>query len=157
MPGRYRVGASYANDLANGWSVKSATLAGRNALDFPIDVTVGGDAGGLEVTLTRATQRVSGVLLAGDGRPAPGVTIVLFPEDRALWRTAARIRTTRSGQDGQYLINDIRAGDYRLAAVADIAPGDANDPRVLDALVPAAIAVRVGSGQRVVQDLRVGR
>jgi hypothetical protein len=156
VPGRYRVSASYANDVGNGWSVKSVMHDGRDALDFPLEVTPDGDVTALAVTLTRATQRVSGLLLDGQGKPAPGLTIVLFPADRALWASTRRIRTARSGQDGRYLVNDIRAGEYRIAALTDVIPGDVNDPAFLETLIAASIPVAIREGERKMQDLRVG-
>jgi protocatechuate 3,4-dioxygenase beta subunit len=156
VPGRYRVSASYANDIANGWSVKSVLLEGRNTLDLPLEVTPDGNVTGLAITMTRATQRVSGLLLDGTGKPAPGLTIVLFPADRALWASTGRIRTARSGQDGRYVVNDLRAGEYRIAALTDVIPGDVNDPAFLETLIAASIPVAIREGERKMQDLRVG-
>jgi hypothetical protein len=156
VPGRYRVSASYANDLANGWSVKSALHEGRNTLDLPLEVTPDGNVSGLAITMTRATQRVSGLLRDGTGQPAPGLTIVLFPADRALWASTGRIRTARSGQDGRYIVTDIRAGEYRIAALTDVIPGDINDPAFLETLIAASIPVAIREGERKMQDLRVG-
>lgn len=157
VPGRYRVSAAYAGNLASGWSVTSVLHDERNALDFPLEVTPDGSVTGLAITMTRATQGVSGVLLGGDGKPAPGLTIVLFPEDRALWASTGRIRTVRSGQDGRYIINDIRAGEYRIAALTDVVPGDVDDPAFLETLIAASIPVAIREGERKTQDLRAGK
>ena len=156
VPGRYRVGASYANDLANGWSMKSAVHDGRDALDSPLEVTPDGNLTGLAITMTRVTQRVSGVLLDVDGKPAPGLTIVLFPGDRALWASTARIRTARSGQDGRYSIDDLRVGDYRIAALTDVIAGDVHDPAFLETLIAASIPLTIRDGERKTVPLKVG-
>ena len=49
------------------------------------------------------------------------------------------------------------AGEYRLAALTDIVPGDQNDPAFLEQLVAASIAFTLAPGEKHVQDLRVGK
>jgi 5-hydroxyisourate hydrolase-like protein (transthyretin family) len=157
LPGRYRLGASYANDLANGWSASAAMLNGRDVLDVMLDVPIDDAVGGLAITMTRATQSVTGVVQDASGRPAPGLTVVLFPSDRALWSVGRRLRSARSGQDGRYTIANIPSGEYRLAALTDLNPAESSNPAFLEQLVPGSIPIAVKAGDRKVQDLRVVR
>jgi hypothetical protein len=154
MPGRYRINAAMDGNYANGWWLKSSTYRERDTVDFPIEVQPGEHLNGVELTLTDTTQRVSGTLLDSSNQPAPHFTIVLFPADRAYWAVARRIRTAKPGQDGRYTISDLPFGDYRVAAVADIEPGDQYDPAFLEQLVAASVAVTVRPGERKIQDLR---
>jgi 5-hydroxyisourate hydrolase-like protein (transthyretin family) len=107
--------------------------------------------------MTRATQSVTGVVQDASGRPAPGLTVVLFPSDRALWSVGRRLRSARSGQDGRYTIANIPSGEYRLAALTDLNPAESSNPAFLEQLVPGSIPIAVKAGDRKVQDLRVVR
>ena len=155
MPGRYRINAAMDGNYANGWWLKSSIHRERDTMDFPVEIQPGEHLTGIELTVTDATQRVSGTLLDSSNQPAPNFTIVLFPADRAYWTVARRIRTAKPGQDGRYTINDIPFGDYRVAAVSDIEPGDQNDPAFLEQLFSASVAFTVRSGERKIQDLRI--
>jgi 5-hydroxyisourate hydrolase-like protein (transthyretin family) len=155
MPGRYRVSASYANDLANGWSSSNALLNGQDTLDTLLDVPAEEPVNGLTITMTRATQTVTGVLQDATGRPRPGLTVILFPSDRALWSVTRRLRSARSGQDGRYTISNIPSGDYRLAAVPDFDPVTSSNAAFLEQLLPTSIPIVVKSGERKVQDVRI--
>jgi len=157
IPGTYWFSASYGGDLANGWSAKTATLNERELLDGTLHVTADEPISSLAVTVTRATQRITGVLQDATGKAAPGLTVVLFPADRALWRVGRRIRTARSGQDGRYTINTIPAGEYRLAAVTDLEPSGPSDPSFLESLLATSIAITIRDGERKVHNVRVGR
>jgi hypothetical protein len=155
VPGRYRLNAAMDGNVANGWWLKSSMHRERDTVDFPIEIPPGEHLNGVELTLTDTTQRVSGTLLDSSNQPAPHFTIVLFPADRAYWAVARRIRTAKPGQDGRYTISDLPFGDYRVAAVSDIEPGDQYDPAFLEQLVAASVAVTVRPGERKIQDLRI--
>ena len=92
---------------------------------------------------------------------APGTasdySIILFPEDRALWATGSRrIMSVRTANDGTFLFNRVPAGDYEIAAVDDVEPGEWYDPAFLQRLMPAAVKVTIAEGEKKVQDLKIG-
>ena len=68
---------------------------------------------------------------------------------------ARRVRMVRPGVDGRYVVPKIPAGDYYIAALTDIEPGAWHDRTFLEALVPAAIRVTVGEGERKIQNIRI--
>jgi hypothetical protein len=154
VPGRYRLSASLSSPQAT-WTAKSAMLKGHDVLDVPFDVAPNEDISNATVTFTNLTQEVSGHLRDASGRPATDFTIVLFPTDRAVWASARRVRTARPGTDGQFVITDVPAGDYRLAAVVDVAPGEASDPSFLEEVSATSIAVTLHEGEKKVQDVRL--
>ena len=52
-----------------------------------------------------------------------------------------RIRVTRPGTAGQFNIGGLPAGDYLLVALADVEPGEWNDPALLETLAPSGIKI----------------
>jgi protocatechuate 3,4-dioxygenase beta subunit len=158
-PGRYRIQASMPMEVGQGWQLKSVVVKGRDAFDFPLEIGPGEDISDAVVTFTDVTQEVAGTLQDPSGRPAPDYTIVVFPADRRLWSSplARRIRTVRPGTDGRFTVSNLPTGEYRIAALTDIAPGEANDPAFLELLVNASVAFSLGDGERKTQDLRIAR
>jgi carboxypeptidase family protein len=154
VPGRYRLSASLNTPNAN-WTAKSAIVKGRDVLDGPLEVAPNDDISNAVVTFTSQTQAVTGHLQDASGRPATDFTIILFPADRALWSSTRRVRTARPGTDGQFIVDGVPAGEYRLAAVVDVAPGETSDPSFLDEVSAASIAVTLHDGEKKVQDVRL--
>lgn len=159
-PGRYLVNAFVPTPGGAGpgmnWALQSADFKGRDALDFPLDIGANDNLSDGVLTFTDATQQVSGTLQDATGRPAPDYTIIVFPADKRFWvAQGRRIRTSRPGTDGKFTVTNLPTGEYRLAAVVDIATGEANDPAFLEQLVPASVPITLGPGDRKVQDLRI--
>ena len=66
-----------------------------------------------------------------------------------------RIRTSRPGTDGKFTVTNLPPGEYRIAALVDIAPGEANDPAFLEQLLQASYQFTLRRGEKKVQDLRI--
>jgi hypothetical protein len=130
-------------------------VKGRDALDFPFEVAPNDTIGDAVITFTDATQEVSGSLQDPSGRPAPDYTIVVFPADQQYWTVQRRIRTTRPGTDGKFTIAGLPPGEYRMAAVVDVAPNEASNPSFLEQLVAASYQFTLAEGEKKQQDLRI--
>ena len=157
IPGRYSVRASVNGPPYGDWMIRSSMVNGRDTLDFPIEIQPDEHVSAVVVTLTDVTQRLSGMLQDAAGRPASAFTIVVFPADRNYWSVTRRIRTARPGQDGRYTINDLPVGDYRVAAVYDLSPGETSDPSFLETLAGGSVLLTIRAGERKVQDFRIAR
>jgi len=84
-------------------------------------------------------------------------TMILFATDSAKWRPLSRrILTSRVAGDGTYAFPNVPPGDYWLAPVDDVEPGDWFDWSFLQRIEPTAIKVTIGEGEKKTQDLRVG-
>jgi hypothetical protein len=155
VPGRYRLSVAGA---AGPWSIASAVIGGRDVCDVPLEVRSGDDLAGLVVTLTDRTTWLLGTLQDASGRLTSDFTVVVFPFDAAYWLPQARrIQATRPSTDGHYGFRGLPPGDYRVAVVPDVEPGQWYDPNWLRQVLPSAVPVTLGDGERHLQDLRVGR
>jgi hypothetical protein len=159
LPGRYQVAATVPGAPASGWWLRSAISDGKDLLDSAFEFT-GDGTGPKDVVLTFSDvhPRLAGTLASASGTPAPSYFVVVFPAARALWATPSR-RTvfTRPATDGAFAFNDLPPGDYLIAALTDLDPATWQSPDVLEQLIPAAVPVTLGEGERRTQDLRIGR
>ena len=159
-PGRYRLSGIAPIPMGSGpglgWNLASVVAKGRDALDFQLDVAPNDQLQDVTVTFTDATQEIGGTLQDATGRPAPDYTIIVFAESNQFWTTPSRrIRSTRPGTDGRFTVTNLPPGEYRIAAVVDVAPNEINDPAFLGQLVAASIKLTLGEGEKKTQDLRI--
>jgi hypothetical protein len=142
---------------AVGWMLKSAIVNGRDALDLPLDVTMGRNIDGAVLTFTDRMAELSGAVLDGTGAPNGDLLIMLLPADRAYWEvpSSRRFRTPVSpGFDGRYRFTNLPAGDYLLVGLAEADGLDMSDRNVLEHLAAAALKIRIADGEKKTQDIR---
>jgi hypothetical protein len=159
MPGRYRISGSVqpASGQPGGWILKSATLGGRDLLDFPIDIGRE-DLSGLVVTFTDRATELSGTLLTASSQPAGGVYVLLFSTDRTYWvQNSRRVRSVRSGPDGKFRFNILVPGEYYMITMADLNAVDWMDPVFLEQLAAASFKIPIAEGEKKVQDLKMAK
>jgi uncharacterized protein (DUF2141 family) len=152
LPGRYRL----SGPAASGFAMTSAMLGGVDTLDIPLTVKPGEDVTGVAVTYSRDTTELSGSLQDANGGPAPEYTVIVFSTDERFWLpNARRVSAVRPGTDGRFKFAGLPPGDYRLAAVTDIEPGQWFDPAFLKPLLAASVQVSLAGGEKKEQTLRV--
>ena len=157
LPGQYRVSVQMpgAGERAE-WFAVSARFGGVDVLDAGIDVPVSSVLPELVIDLTNQVAEIAGSLTDAAGQPAPEYFVVVFPSDRALWKWGShRIRQVRPGSDGRFVFAALPPGDYQIGAVTDVEDNQWFEPEFLEQLLPASVKVTLGSGQRLVQNLRV--
>ena len=138
------------------WSMASVITNGRDAMDFGLELKPGEDSAAAVVTLTDRSTAISGTLQDANSRPASDYTVVAFASDAAYWLPKSRrIQATRPSTDGRYSFHGLPPGDYRLAVVPDVEPGQWFDPAWLRQIGTASVAVTLGAGATVTQDVRV--
>ena len=138
------------------WAITSSTANGRDALDSPLRVTAN-EPVDWTIAYSSRPSVVQGVFADRAGRAATEYTVLVFPADRRFWTPGSRrVRLTRPGTDGRFHVAGLPAGDYFIAALADLEPGEWNDPTVLDSLVRWSIAIAVRDGETTTQNVRVG-
>jgi hypothetical protein len=156
MPGKYRLTANVPGNT--GWTLKSSIIDGRDTLDDSLEIKAGQNVSGAVLTFTDQMAELSGRLIDAAGKPAPGFTILLFSTDRAYWPTGSRRvpPPIQPASDGKFRATGLPSGEYYLAAVTDLDPQDWGDPAFMDQIVPGAIKITIGDGEKKVQDLKVG-
>jgi hypothetical protein len=153
-PGRYRL--SYSGRALDPWTLMSATARNAEVLDTLLDVRAGEDVSDLVVTFTDRVSELSGRLETAAGHAAPDFFIIAFAADRSFWTPQSRrVRQVRPGNDGRFSVRGLPAGDYFVAALTDVVPGEWFDPAFLAQLVSAAVTVTIRNGEQTVQDLRI--
>jgi hypothetical protein len=140
-----------------GWVPKSFEVGGRDALDFPLEVTDDEIAGAL-LTMVPEMGGLSGTLQDPSGLPAPNYTVIVAPEDPRFWTPQSRrIQATRPATDGRFAFQNLPAGAYRLVALDDVEQESWFDPAFLRQLVPASIPVTIGERGTTAQNVRISR
>jgi hypothetical protein len=151
IPGAYRLDVS----PSGGWWPRSAIVNGRDALDQSLDVGATGIEG-MAVTLSDRPASIAGTFTGPAGRPAPEHFIVVFASERAFWSPGSRrVVSVRPATDGGFEVRGLPPGSYQLAALTDLDPADLEDASFLESLVPSAVPVTLGEGERVVRDIRI--
>jgi hypothetical protein len=130
------------------------TTGGTDALDAFLDVPRDRDLRDLTITLRDRETELSGTVSDG-GRPASERTVVVFPSEERLWAGYERVQAEFLPADGTFSFTNLRPGRYLLAVVDGVEEGEWFDAAFLRSLIPAAVPVTIGEGERKVQDLRV--
>ncbi len=150
VPGAYRL------DLAEpaGWWLRSAIVDGKDALDTGIVVGTS-DVANVAVRLTDRHALIAGTLSGAKGA-ATDYFLVAFSTNRGEWHPPSRrVVSARPTNDGSFELA-LPPGTYFLAALTDVEPADLEDVAFLESIVPSALTVTIGEGERKIQNLRIG-
>jgi hypothetical protein len=164
VPGRYQIGGPLgfgptADTMT--WALKSVAVDGADVTDRILEVSGDTPPKSIVVTYSDQFQELSGRLQSQSGAPASDYTILVFPEDKSYWiHGSRRIVTTRPGTDGKFTLSGagpttLPPGRYLLAAVTDLGRDEQFDPAFLGQVVPAAIPITLGPGEKKIQDLAI--
>ena len=153
--GRYRLQATI--DGPSGWMLNSSTVSGRDVLDVPIDLRQSVD--GAVVTFSDRPAELSGIVRDTSGRASATDMVILFPADRTLWTPRSRrIRAEHVVADGSFQFRALPAGDYDVAAAADIDEYEWYDSALLERLAAsAALKITIGEGEKKTITVQTGR
>ncbi len=138
------------------WVIRSSTANGRESFDAPLLVNPNEELD-WTITFTDKPTGVGGVFRDRAGRAATDYFILVFSTDRKYWTSGSRrIRMMRPATDGAFSSKGLPAGEYFLAALTDLEPGEWNDPTLLERIVGSAIKVTLRDGETTTQDVRIG-
>jgi hypothetical protein len=154
-PSTYYVTCQIPAGLSSIWKLRSVLVDGRELLDTQIE----GPAvqlNEMSVVLSDKRTELSGTLQLGSGQPASEYYVIAFSADRANWRPGSRRNmSTRPATDGKFILAELPAGNYFLAALTDLDPLEWQDASFLEQVAPSAIKLTLSEGEKKVQDLRL--
>lgn len=154
-PGVGAGGALAAGGSGN-WILRSAVAGGRDTLDFPLEIGPNMNVTDAVVTFADRTTELTGVLQDSQGAATSDYSIIVFPTDTQFWvPQSRRIQSVRPSTDGRYTVRNLPPGDYAIAAVTDVEPGEWYDPAFLQQLVNASMRISLAAGDRKTQDIRL--
>lgn len=113
----------------------------RDVTDTGFDPASGGD---LTIQLSNDGGYLEGTALGSDGRPLPGATISLFPDEDRQARPDL-YRMTRADQQGHFALPGIAPGSYRILAWQEVEPLALTDLEFLKDYILQALTVEIGS------------
>lgn len=158
IPGRYRLAASFpGSGRPGGWQLRSVLVNMQDALDVPFTVPPSQSVTSALVTFTDRLANLTGTVHNAAGGAPNEFTVILFSADHTHWLPRARrIQAARPSADGAFAFRGLPGGEYYLAAIDDVEPGEWFDPAFLQRLLPSAMKLTLGEGEEKVQDIRLG-
>jgi hypothetical protein len=137
-----------------GWTVRSASLDGRDVSDEVFDLKGAQTIAGLEIVLSDRAAQIAGVVKA-ESDPT-GATVIIFPADSTRWVPQSRgILAAQIDREGRYTLDGLSAGDYLIAATDDVEQGEWFDPTFLQAIAGSATRITLNEGARETKDLKL--
>jgi hypothetical protein len=109
VPGIYSLDVS----LPKGAYVRSVSFGGRDVTNQSIDLTSGA-GGSMAIVVAKNGGEVSGSVRDGNGDPARGATVQLWPAE------GEGAKTVKSDENGVFQFIGLPPGDYRVAAWEDL-------------------------------------
>ena len=129
--------------------VKSIRAQGKDVTDAPLDLHSGDRIQGVEIVIAASGAQLSGTVKEGtNGAPVSGASVLLYPADTQLVGPNSRyIRTAKSGQQGEFSIQGLVPGEYKLCAVLDHEGGAEFDPDFLQSLDRVSKSLTLDTGR----------
>jgi large repetitive protein len=144
VPGLYAVQVA----LPKGAYVKGVKFGGRDVTNADIDLT-SGTGGAMEIAVSNDGGEVSGTVRDGNGDPARGAVVQLWPAD------GEGARTVKSDESGGFHFIGLPPTDYRLAAWEDLDDDLAGYAPFRALFTDQAAKVKAGEGARETVDLKL--
>jgi protocatechuate 3,4-dioxygenase beta subunit len=155
VPGPYLLRA-YGNQP--GWYFAGAFVGSRDVSILPVEIGAN-DVNDVVIKFTdKPLASITGTVTNGQGQPDTRATAIIFPADRTLWTNYGpnprMLRAASTGRDGQFVADNLPAGEYLAAAVANLALTWA-DPKSLEPLARYATRVTLRDRETATVALRV--
>jgi hypothetical protein len=118
-----------AMNFPQGTWLKSIRAGDQEVLEAGLDLNAG-SPGPLQVTLGVGTGSVSGTVQDANQKPVSASMVQLIPDPMKEERYDL-YRVVSSDQNGQFTMQGIPPGEYKVFALDDVEPGSSTDPEFL--------------------------
>ena len=119
----------------------------------------GADSHDVSILLTDDSPEIAGTARDAKGKPVHDCTVIAFSTDRRFWfPQSRRIVVRQSGEDGLFVFGlaaGLPPGEYYVAALPDLGPGEQFDSVLLGELAKTAERVRLADGDSKTVDVRL--
>ncbi len=145
-PEKYR---PMVNNLPQGLWLKSVQSGGTEVIDTGLDLSSGA-SGPIEIVLGVGTGTLTGTVTDSKQQPAPGIFVTLIPDPLREQRFDL-LRTVPSNQTGQFTLNNIPPGEYKLYAWDTSDQSSVTDPEFIKPYETRAkrITIKPGGSEQV--------
>jgi hypothetical protein len=137
------------SNAPQGWSLRSATFGGRDITETAVELGTN-NATGVVLSFTDRPSEVNGTVRDASGNPDPRASVLVFPVERTAWVDTGsqprRLKTSRTGKEGNFRIGNLPPGEYHIVAIEDSVPRSWQNPEYLDVIARGATVVRIGEG-----------
>jgi protocatechuate 3,4-dioxygenase beta subunit len=138
--------------LPQGAFLQSGRIGSRDALNAPFNVD--DSSAGLQLQIGFSPGRVSGAVADARGVAAPGAQVVLVPDEARRGRSDAYF-TANSDQNGQFTLNNVPPGSYKIFAWEDIPAGAYQYPDFLRRYEDRGQTVTVNANGTITANVRL--
>jgi hypothetical protein len=145
---QYRVAVS---GLPSNAYLQSGRIGAEDALNAPFSIDAPTT---LQLVIGFSPGRISGTVVDAKGAPAAGAQVVLVPDEARRGRSDAYFKVV-STQDGEFTLNNIPPGGYKLFAWDDVPAGAYQYPDFLRDFENRGVSVNVGPDTLTNANLRV--
>jgi len=136
--------------LPDGFYVKSVSLGGQDALLAGLNLSSGA-AGPIDIVLAPNAGQAVGVVQNDQQQPAPGVTVVLIPQERERKEQAQYYKTATTDAAGTFTFKNLDPGQYKVYAWKEVESGAYMDPEFVGPVENrgATVTIREGSQENL--------
>jgi protocatechuate 3,4-dioxygenase beta subunit len=131
--------------------LKGARMAQADVLNVALHVS-GTESGTLDIVVSPNAGEINGTVVDSRGQPAPGVQVVLIPDENR--HRAELFRPVTSDAKGNFSISAITPGNYKLAAWEVIEPYGFFDPELIKQADQNGKPIRVGESSKQTATVR---
>jgi len=139
--------------LPTGAYIKSMRMGNADVLDGGLQLRSAPE-NPLEIVISLEAGSIAGNVVNARGEPLPNRTVVLVPDVRLRHRNDL-FTTTVTNRSGQFQMQGLTPGDYKLFAWEDVEAGAWQDPEFMRPQENSGLGVHVGEGSHANVQLTV--
>jgi hypothetical protein len=109
--------------------------------------------GDLDIVLGADGPSLSGQVVDKENRPVPNAAVLLSVAPLPQSPAPGQVANTVTDQNGQFTLNNMAPGEYRLMAFGDLPEFEVSSPDFVRANLPKAIEVTLAPGERKSQNV----